>query len=89
MTLIKHSIMVLKQLFRPEGFNIGMNLGRSAGAGIEEHLHFHIVPRWNGDTNFMPVLGTVKVLPEYLIQTYDKLYPLLQNISTERVRSEE
>ena len=66
----------IQKLFRPAGFNIGMNLGRCAGAGIEGHCHIHIVPRWNGDTNFMPVFGNVKVVSEGLFQTYDRLRPL-------------
>jgi len=71
--LLKASTQVLKTCFHPHGFNIGMNIGRVGGAG-EEHIHFHIVPRWTGDTNFMPVLGETKIIPEYLEKTYQKLH---------------
>jgi ATP adenylyltransferase len=73
--LLGESVAALKQALDPHGFNIGMNLGRVAGAGVPDHLHFHIVPRWGGDTNFMPVLGETKVLPELLAQTFAKLKP--------------
>ena len=63
----------LKIIYSPEGFNIGLNLGRVSGAGLHEHIHVHIVPRWNGDTNFMPVLGEVKVISQDLITTKNKL----------------
>lgn len=71
--LLQRSLTVLKDASSPDGFNVGMNLGRVAGAGFAEHLHWHVVPRWNGDTNFMPVLGETKVLPELLSETYVKL----------------
>jgi len=67
------SIQVLQQVMSPHGLNIGINLGRTAGAGITEHLHYHLVPRWNGDTNFMPVLTDTKVLSEALTKTWEKL----------------
>ncbi|GIW47518.1 MAG: hydrolase [Deltaproteobacteria bacterium] len=81
MNLIIKSTEILKAI-NPDGFNIGMNIGRVAGAGIEDHIHFHIVPRWNGDTNFMPVIGDVKVMPEYLDQTYIKLSQQIKNNET-------
>jgi ATP adenylyltransferase len=63
----------LRTLYAPHGFNVGWNLGRVAGAGVEDHVHLHLVPRWNGDTNFMPVLADVKVLPEHLLETAKRL----------------
>jgi ATP adenylyltransferase len=71
--LLSRSIVVLKKVLNPAGFNIGANLGRVAGAGIEDHFHSHIVPRWQGDNNFMPVLGETKVIPQALADTYDTL----------------
>jgi ATP adenylyltransferase len=64
---------ILTKVMNPNGFNIGMNLGAEAGAGVEEHLHFHVVPRWRGDTNFMTVFADVRSIPEHLQQTYAKL----------------
>ena len=80
MRLTRHGVRLLKEAFRPEGFNLGMNLGRTAGAGVEDHLHMHIVPRWNGDTNFMPVLAETKVLPDALFSSYDKLAAVLSRL---------
>jgi len=71
--IVSRSLKVLRQVFNPGGFNIGINVGKVAGAGIEEHVHTHIVPRWQGDTNFMPVLSDVRVMPEALAETYEKL----------------
>jgi ATP adenylyltransferase len=72
---------VLNEAYSPQGINVGMNLGRPAGAGIVDHLHIHLVPRWNGDTNFMTVVGEVRVLPEELPQTAARLRPLFQKLS--------
>ncbi|WP_298038316.1 HIT domain-containing protein [uncultured Desulfuromonas sp.] len=66
---------VLQEKFSPQGFNVGMNLGQIAGAGVTDHLHMHIVPRWSGDTNFMPVFADVRVIPQHLQATYDYLAP--------------
>jgi ATP adenylyltransferase len=73
MELIDIGCKTLTDAVKPHGFNIGANLGRVAGAGVEDHIHFHIVPRWNGDTNFMPVLNEVKVISEAMDETYEKL----------------
>ena len=73
MRLTRLSINLLRAAFNPNGFNLGVNMGRVAGAGIADHLHWHIVPRWNGDTNFMPVLADVRVIPESLQNTYARL----------------
>jgi ATP adenylyltransferase len=73
MDLTKHMQGVLREVYRPHGFNLGMNLGRAAGAGVAEHLHMHIMPRWTGDSNFMTTVGETRVIPEDLRTTYDKL----------------
>jgi ATP adenylyltransferase len=70
--LNKKAMTVLRKIMYPHGFNFGANIGKAAGAGIHEHLHFHLVPRWNGDTNFMPVLGEVKIISQDLIETKNK-----------------
>ncbi len=72
-SLIKRSIETLKKAYNPDGFNVGLNLGRASGGSVETHIHYHIVPRWVGDTNFMPVTGGVKVIPQSLDETYETL----------------
>ena len=71
--IVSRSIRVLRQVFSPGGFNVGINMGKVAGAGITDHVHTHIVPRWQGDTNFMPVLADTRVIPQALAETYEKL----------------
>jgi ATP adenylyltransferase len=71
--LLARAVRAIKEEADPDGFNVGMNLGRVAGAGIPGHVHWHLVPRWNGDTNFMPIVGETRVLPELLGETYAKL----------------
>jgi ATP adenylyltransferase len=73
MLLLKRGLAALRSAMRPDGFNLGANLGHVAGAGVEEHVHLHLVPRWLGDTNFMPVVGDMRVVPQTWLQTYDQL----------------
>ena len=72
---LRQALGILKETMRPDGFNVGLNLGIVAGAGVESHLHWHIVPRWNGDTNYIPVFADVRVIPEHFLQTYARLAP--------------
>ena len=71
--LVSRSIAVMKQVFNAEGFNVGINLGRIAGAGIDSHIHVHVVPRWAGDTNFMPVTGDIRIVNQAVLEIYDQL----------------
>jgi len=75
--LVRRCTRALRKAFQPAAFNIGINIGKTAGAGIGDHIHTHIVPRWEGDTNFMPVVADTRVLPEALASTYDKLLGLI------------
>lgn len=78
--LLSTSVKALKETMNSEGFNIGINLGRAAGAGVDDHVHVHVVPRWSGDTNFMTVLGEVRVIPEDVLKTRDVLLPYFQKL---------
>jgi ATP adenylyltransferase len=79
MKVTRHAVSSTKKAFMPEGFNIGINLGKIAGAGMETHIHLHIVPRWAGDTSFMTVFDDVRVIPEHVLSTYDKLFAALHS----------
>jgi len=85
MKWIKLCTQVLKRAMNPEGFNVGMNLGAVAGAGVKDHLHFHVVPRWGGDTNFLTVFADIRSIPEHLKQTYTKLLPHFKKESAHEV----
>jgi ATP adenylyltransferase len=80
--LLKLSIAALESEYKPDGFNVGLNIGKAAGAGLEEHIHLHIVPRWVGDTNFMPVLANTKVIPESLEESWRRLRDRLQALKS-------
>jgi ATP adenylyltransferase len=76
----RHAEMALNEAYRPQGLNVGINLGRPAGAGVVDHLHIHLVPRWTGDTSFMSVFGNTRVLPEELSQTAARLRPIFERL---------
>ena len=79
MKVTQHAISSIKKAFMPEGFNVGINVGKIAGAGMEEHIHLHMVPRWAGDTSFMTVFDEVRVIPEHIMSTYVKLFTSLHS----------
>jgi ATP adenylyltransferase len=81
MKMVKLAMKAIREALNPHGFNIGMNIGRVAGAGIEDHVHIHVVPRWNGDTNFMPVVAGVKVIPQDVRETYRLLKPHFEKLA--------
>jgi len=85
MRYTRHAEIALTEAYTPQGINIGVNLGRPAGAGVLDHLHVHLVPRWNGDTNFMTVVGNVRVLPEDLGATARKLRPIFERLAAANV----
>jgi len=85
MRLTRHAEIALNEAYTPQGLNIGINLGKPAGAGVADHLHVHLVPRWNGDTNFMTVVGNVRVLPEDLSETAKRLRPIFERLSRQDV----
>ncbi|MEW5983599.1 MAG: HIT domain-containing protein [Acidobacteriota bacterium] len=84
MDLVQLAEQALTETYRPQGLNVGMNLGRAAGAGIVDHLHIHVVPRWSGDTNFMSVLGSVRVMPEDLKRGVDRLRPVFRQLTGQK-----
>ena len=75
---LQRTIAVLHRVYRPHGMNLGMNLGRVAGAGVADHLHWHVLPRWEGDVNFMPLLAETKVMPQHIEETYARLLPFFE-----------
>jgi ATP adenylyltransferase len=81
MKLIQASLRIVRETLHPDGFNVGANIGKAAGAGIHEHVHIHLVPRWDGDTNFMPIFAETRVMPEMLTDTYDRLKKRFDQLS--------
>ena len=78
---LRGSVDIVLKVLNPGGINLGMNLGKCAGAGVEDHLHWHVVPRWEGDTNFMPVVGETRVMPQHLLDSYDRLQSYFRSLS--------
>ena len=85
-TMIRESVAILRKHYNPDGFNIGLNLGTVAGAGHPDHLHIHVVPRWEGDHNFMTVLSEVRTIPEHIEHTFDQLLPDFQELLNSRMK---
>ncbi len=89
MRLTRHAEIALTEAYAPHGLNVGINLGRAAGAGVLDHLHVHVVPRWNGDTNFMTAIGETRVLPEDLKASAAKLRPIFERLANEEKTAED
>ena len=89
MAQVQLALRTLRVVMKPDGFNMGINEGKVAGAGFAEHIHFHVVPRWNGDTNFMPVVADIKVIPEHLDIVYKKLVKGLKSLSDKEETAEQ
>lgn len=87
MGMLRHSVAILKTHLHADGFNIGLNLGKTAGAGLADHLHWHVVPRWDGDHNFITVVGEVRTIPEHIEATFDKLLPDFQELLDNPVKN--
>lgn len=81
MALVQLSLEVLREAYEPEGFNVGANIGSAAGAGVADHVHMHVVPRWAGDTNYMTTVGQTRVIPEWMDQVYERLRPIFERLA--------
>jgi len=81
MAVVQLSLEVLREAYGPEGFNVGANIGSAAGAGVADHVHMHVVPRWAGDTNYMTTVGRTRVIPEWMNQVYDRLRPIFERLA--------
>ena len=89
MALTQLSLRVLREIYNPQGFNVGLNIGEAAGAGIAEHIHLHIVPRWGGDTNYMTTVCQMRVIPEWLHEMYAQLRPIFDRMCTQEITNDE